>query len=210
MISKTRALAATVVLSCLIPLGGGCSGATGQPPAGSTVELQADYPSYDTDGLFGAATLIVVGTAIGSESTVVTPRYEVGDSPEDDPWFGLSDEEREHALAELQDAGIAATAVTFRVDAAYRGEVGPGQEITIMQTGGVLDGVDYQVSGETELAVGSSYLLFAKDSFDGAFAILGGSVGTYISSSDGGFAATATDSAAAGSFTASEVESLAG
>lgn len=161
---------------------GGCS--SEMPP--STVQMQADYPSYDERTLVAEATLIVEGTVLAAESTVLAPRYE-GDTPEENPQLGLSEDEKEQALQ--HDDGVAATAVTMRVDVSHRGSAETGQEIMVLQTGGVIDNVDYRVESEVRLIVGKSYLLFATDSYDGAFAILGGSAGTYLATDDGGFTA---------------------
>lgn len=181
-----------------------CSTTTSEPAEG-TVQLQADYPSYDIHGLIEEATLIVEGTALATEPTVLMPRYE-GDTPEENPLLGLSEDEKKRAIE--QDDGVPATAVAFRVDVVHQGVAEPGQEITIIQTGGVIDGVTYQVQGETMLATDESYLVFATDSFDGAFAILGGSAGTFVSSGDGVFTATDPETAPSQRFTTSEVESL--
>lgn len=182
-----------------------CSSATNEPAAGSTVELHADYPSYDTPGLVAESTLIVEGTALATEPTALTPRFE-GDTPEENPMLGLSEEELKAAMQE--DDAVAATAVTFRADTVHHGAVEPGQEITIIQTGGVIDGVTYEVPGEQMLTVGEDYLLFATDSFDGAFAILGGSAGTYVASGDDTFTAAVPENAPAPQFTRSQVASL--
>ncbi|WP_369369844.1 hypothetical protein AB1046_13620 [Promicromonospora sp. Populi] len=182
-----------------------CSSSAGEPTAGSTVQLQADYPSYDTPGLIAESVLVVEGTAVATEPTVLTPRHE-GDTPEENPLLGLSEEEVEAAMQD--DDAVPATAVTFRVDVVHRGAVEPGQEVTIVQTGGVVDGVTYQVVGDVMLAAGDDYLLFGTDSFDGAFAILGGSAGTYITSGEGVFAAAAPETAPAPEFTSVEVASL--
>jgi hypothetical protein len=197
---KLTLLAATTVLAL-----SACSTTTSEPAAGSTVQLQADYPSYDTRSLIKEATLIVEGTVLATEPTVLTPRFE-GDSPEENPLLGLSEEEKKRAIA--SDDGVAATAVTFRVDVLHRGVVKQGQKIIVIQTGGVIDGVNYHVEGEAMLAAGESYLLFATDSFDGAYAILGGSAGTYLSSRDGIFIAAAPEVAPSERFTTSEVASL--
>ncbi|MDO5737350.1 MAG: hypothetical protein Q4P15_12835 [Propionibacteriaceae bacterium] len=161
---------------------GGCS----SDPPPTTVQMQADYPSYDERSLVAEATTIVEGTVLATESTVLTPRYE-GDTPEENPLFGLSEEEKEQALE--QDDGVPATAVTMRVDVSHRGSPQPDQEIIIFQTGGVVGNVEYTVAAEPILTVGESYLLFATDSFDDAFVILGGSAGTYLATGDGDFSA---------------------
>lgn len=203
MQSRSRGL---VVLAAAVALAlSACSTTTSQAPEGSTVELQADYPAYDTATLFEEATLIVEGTALATEATVLTPRYE-GDTPEENPLLGLSEEEIRRAMA--QDEGIPATAVTFRVDAVHQGSVEPGDEITVIQTGGVVDGVTYLAVHEPLLVTGESYLLFVADGFDGAFAILGGSAGTYLSSGNGVFTAVNPEAAPSAGFTLAEVNSL--
>lgn len=203
MHTRTRKL--TLLTGAAVLALAACSTTTSEPAEGSTVQLQADYPSYDTDSLIEEATLIVEGTALATEPTVLMPRYE-GDTPEENPLLGLSEEEKKKAIE--QDDGIAATAITFRVDVVHKGVVEPGQEVTIIQTGGVIDGVTYQVEGLVMLATGESYLLFATDSFDGAFALLGGSAGTYLSSGNGVFTAVTPDTAPVQRFTTSEVASL--
>lgn len=177
--NRSRTLACVLLLALTL---GACSSATTEP----IVQMQADYPSYDQRSLVTEATLIVEGTVLGVENTVLTPRYE-GDNPEENPMVGLTEDEKRRAME--QDEGVAATAVMMRVDELYKGSAKQGQKITIFQTGGVIDNVEYKVEGEVKLAVGQSYLLFAADSFDGAFSILGGSAGTYLSTGDGVFTA---------------------
>lgn len=181
MTGKSCVWAFVGVVLMLLTLGG-CS--TDTPP--STVQMQADYPSYDESSLVAEATLIIEGTVVSTETTVLTPRYE-GDTSEENPQFGLSEEEKEQALQ--QDDGVPATAVTMRVDVSHRGSPQQDQEIIIFQTGGLFGDVEYTVEAEPRLIVGESYLLFASASFDGAFVILGGSAGTYLATDDGVFSA---------------------
>ena len=184
-----------------------CSSGTGGPAGATTVELQADYPAYDVPTLVEDASLVVEGTVLGTGSTVLRPRFE-GDTPQENPILGMSEQEKEEAIE--QDAGIAATAVTVRVDVAHRGAVRPGGEITVVQTGGVVDGVRYEVPGEALLATGTRYLLFAAAGADGTFVILGGSAGTYVADGDDSFTAAVPDLAPAAGFTTSEVGALLG
>lgn len=90
----------------------------------------------------------------------------------------------------------------------HHGQVKPGQEVTVMQTGGMIDGVTYEAEGEERLTVEVTYLLFAGDGFDGAFAILGGSAGTYVASEDGVFTAVNPQTAPTQQFTSAEVAAL--
>lgn len=177
-----------------------------EPAPGSTVQIQADYAAYSTtDSLAEEATLIVEGTAIAAEPTVLTPRFE-GDNPQENPLLGLSDEEKAEAIKETD--AIPATAITVRADVVHRGAVKAGQEFVVVQTGGVIDGVTYDVDGEADLAAGEQYLLFATDSFDGKYAVLGGAAGAYEASGTETFTATAPDVAPAAKLTSSEVDSL--
>lgn len=171
----------------------------------STVEVLADYPSFDKEGLIAEASLIVEGVAVSAEYTVLTPRYE-GETAEENPLLGLTEEEQKDAMA--QDEGVAATAVTFRVDVVHRGSVRQGEEVVIVQTGGVIDGVRYHVAEEVTLEPDSRYLLFGTDRFDGAYNILGGSAGTYLGEGDGEYVAANPDSAPFARLTASELSSL--
>ncbi|WP_147440498.1 hypothetical protein [Mycetocola tolaasinivorans] len=166
----------------------------------------ADYPPFDAGSLTQSADLIIEGTALSSEPTVLTPRYE-GDTAQENPILGLSEEEQKRVIAD--DEGVPATAVTFRVDTVHKGAVGVGQEIVILQTGGVVDGVTYKVREEDPLKTQESYLIFAGKSHDGAFYILGGSAGTYISTGDDTFSAVNPDTAPFSEIDSAEVANLA-
>lgn len=182
---------------------------TTEPAPGSTVQIQADYVAYGTtEALAGDATLIVEGTAVATEPTVLTPRFK-GDTPRENPLVGLSDEEMERAIEETE--AVPATAITMRADVVYRGSVEPGEEFVVVQTGGVVDGVTYDVDGEADLSVGDEYLLFATDGFDGTYAILGGSAGAYVADATNAerFVATAPEIAPAPELTSTDVDSLA-
>lgn len=202
---KRHSRISALLVSAALLILSACSTTASETADPSTIELQADYPSYDERSLVEEATLIVEGTVLATESTVVKPRYE-GDTPEENPLVGLSEEEKKKIIE--QDDGVAATAVTFRVDVVHQGDVESGQKITILQTGGVVDGVTYQVAGEAMLSVKESYLLFATSSFDGAFVSLGGSAGTYRSSGDGNFTAVNPETAPFKELSAAEVASL--
>lgn len=178
--------------------------ATGSP---EIVQIAGDYPSYDAGDLVDASTLIVEGTVIDTQPTELKPRFE-GDTPEENPLLGLSEEERVEAEANAES--LPATEVTFRADVVHRGNVETGQDIRIVQTGGQHNGVLFTIDGEVPLEVGKSYLLFAEDGFDGTFVILGGSAGTFQQTSPGQFIAAAPDMAPFSDLTTEQVQSLLG
>lgn len=165
----------------VVALGIACAAMLTLSACMSPVQMMGDYPSYTERSLVAESTLIVEGVAIASESTVITPRFE-GDTPEENPILGLSEEEQREAMEDAD--GVPARAVTVAVEVVHQGDVTPGEEITIVQTGGTVGGVSYSVDNEPPLSVGDSYLLFATDGFDGTFVILGGSAGMYVASDD--------------------------
>lgn len=176
-------------LTAAVLLSSAC-GAEPSTTASATVEVLADYPSYDEDQLFESATLIVEATVMSAANTVLMPQFE-GDTEEENPLVGLDVEGQEKALAEAE--GVPGTAVILRVDVVHKGLAGVGQEIVIMQTGGVIDGVTYAVSAEEPLQIEQSYLLFAVEGRDGTYSILGGSAGSYMSDGTGQFVAVNPD-----------------
>lgn len=175
--------------------------------AGPVVQMQADYPSYDTpESLLAEATIIVEGTVIGTETTVLLPRFE-GDTAEENPYQGVPADEQQKAIE--KDGGVPGTVVSLRVDAVHLGEVSVGDEVTFIQTGGVIDGVRYEVAGEANLTTNSHYLLFGADSVDGAFAVLGGAAGAYGVDGDA-FVAQSPEAAPVEKLTRSELQELMG
>jgi len=168
--------------------------------------MMVDYPYYELDEMVDQASLIVEATVVSSEYVVETPTYVPGDNPEEDPLYGLSEAEKAEALANV-DAFVS-TAVRLRLDTVHRGDLSPGQEITIMQTGGVLDGVAYVAHGEPILEPGDGYLFFATSRPDGAFHTLAGPAGIYAVSDDGSFTATSPGPAPADHLTAADLAEL--
>lgn len=164
-----------------------------------------DYPSYTERSLVSEATLIIQGIAVASESTVITPRFD-GDTPEENPILGLSEDEKRQAIEDAD--GVAATAVTVAVEVVHRGDVAPGEQITIVQTGGTIGGVSFTVDNEPPLSVGDSYLLFATDGFDGTFVILGGSAGMYVASDGDAYTPVNADAAPFARLTPADLERL--
>ena len=109
---------------------------------------------------------------------------------------------------EENDEGIPGTEVSFRVDVVHQGAAEPGQEIIIMQTGGVMRGVTYQLDAETPLEAGEKYLLFVSETFDDAYVVLGGSAGTYRLNGKNAYVAVNPDTAPTQRLTESEVDTL--
>lgn len=167
----TRRSVLTSVVFVGVVLTGCSSPAPGPAPTEQqVVQFMSDYPSYDQSSLFKAADLIVEGSPVKFEYAFVEPRYE-GGTPEENPLLGLSEAEIKAIID--QDRGVPCTFVTFRVTTAHKGDVSPGQEVVIIETGGEIDGVAYEPVGATPMAAGHNYLVFAAHSFDGEYATLG-------------------------------------
>lgn len=200
--------ALTVATAAVALLTSCAASPAGEPAPETTVQVMVDYPAYDDDGLLDEATLIVEGTVVSSVAAWRPPTEADGDTPEENPQLGLSEEEKAAALA--GDRGVVTTSVTFRVDTVHRGSVTAGQEITVLQTGGTVDGVTYRVDAEPPLQTQQHYLLFGVGTHgvDDAFVIIGGSAGAYASTGDGTFAAMNPTMAPFQTITRAEVISL--
>jgi hypothetical protein len=202
----TRISTLLVVIGSTGAVLAGCStDQTGDPGPGSTVAMTGDYVTYDEQTLVRDATLVVEGTPLSFEDRMIGPQFE-GDTPEENPLLGLSEEEKEKAIAEA--SGVPVTVVTFRVDVVHKGNVKPGDEITINQIGAVIDGVTYVQAEEVMLETKQNYLLFATDDLDGAYAILGGSAGMYVDAGDSTFAAAKPEMAPFETLTSPEIDTL--
>lgn len=164
--------------------------------AASPGQSSGDYPHYDRENLVSEATLIVEGEPVAAESTVLTPRHD-GETSEENPVLGLSEEEKQKVLSE--DGGIAAIAVTFRIDRAHRGDALPGDEVVIIQT---------DTAEEVPLQESEKYLLFTREGLDGTFVILGASAGAYISTDGESFTAVNPEEAPFATVTSGEVAAL--
>ena len=210
---RTKTLKLTALMGVLTLALGACSATADRPAPGSTVQMMGDYPSFsDAESLVGEADLVVEGTAVAVKYSMHKPsleEFEKGyDSDKNHPLFGLPDADRTKALEELaKDEGTPGTEVSFRVDAVHQGSARPGQVITVVQTGGIIDGVTYLLESEPTLAVGGHYLLFLAN-FSGALGILGGSAGMYRASENNSYVAVNRDMAPTQRFTTSELKDI--
>lgn len=182
-----------------------CSPGADEPRPGATIEIYSDYPEFNRSDLLNSATLIVEGTVTGTEYTVTEARFE-GDTPEENPLLGLSEKEKAKALAKQK--GSPTIVVRLRVDSVHKGDVKPGQTVSIVQSGGVINDVLYREIGNVILSRGEKYLIFGADSFDGAYYILGGTAGTYVEAEPGTFVAAVDATAPFETLTSTEVHSL--
>ncbi|SDD30051.1 hypothetical protein SAMN05216410_3143 [Sanguibacter gelidistatuariae] len=175
-----------VVIAVLAGLGA-CS-----PQEPEVVHMIADYPPYDLAGLYGEAALVVEGRVVSTASTLLLPQPPEGDTPEENPLLGLSDDEIKQALS--SDNGVPATEVRFEVTVVHHGDATPGDIVTFNQTGGRVDSTLYVDDAVPLVVSGSDYLLFLGQTGD-RLNILGGSAGLYEPSGAGTFTAVNPDHA---------------
>ncbi|PPG41385.1 hypothetical protein C5C30_08330 [Rathayibacter sp. AY2B5] len=173
MQSKAVARVAEVAMSLLLPITllAGCAGAPEQPVVERTAQMAVQYPFYDLPQLVQEADRIIEGTAVSTSDVIQYPTYE-GDDPLVNPLSDLSEEEQR---ASAREGAIAATEVQLEVTVVHKGAA--EEQITITQTGGVMDGVLYTTTQEPLLAPGTSYLLFLSDG-ERPY-LLGGGAGSY-------------------------------
>lgn len=152
MQSRAVARVAEVAMSLLlsITLFAGCAGAPEQPVIERTAQMAVQYPFYDLPQLVQEADRIIEGTAVSTSDVIQYPTYE-GDDPLVNPLSDLSEEEQRTAARE---GAIAATEVQLEVTVVHKGAA--EEQITITQTGGVMDGVLYTTTQEPLLAPGTS------------------------------------------------------
>ncbi len=199
---SARPVAAVLLPGLFVGLAG-CSAVA--PDPGVIVQLQASWPAYDQTSLVREATLVVEGSVVATDFTILLPGDD-GVTPGQNPLLGLSEAEKRAAIPDL--TGVPSTLVTVRVDTVYRGDVRPGGEVTIVQTGGRLDDQLYSAAAEPLLEANRTYLLFAAGSLDGAYAVLGGSAGTYVGTAEGAYRAVNPDLAPFDRLTRGEVARL--
>lgn len=205
---RTRVVPTLFAVLSVVSLAG-CASSVPDAAETEVVHFHADYPPYDQVSLIRDAVLIVEGTVVSVSPTTMAPRI-VGDTgtEEANPFAGLSEEELRVAEGELRDAGIPGALVTVKADAVIKGEVRPGEEFVILQTGGVQDGVEYRNEHAPILTPSDTYLIFAQASLDGRYAIVGGPAGMYRAQGDGRFSAVVPDMAPFATVDAEQVAAL--
>lgn len=149
MTTSRRAL---LMLGPAIPLLAACGSAStssSSPTAATTVSVNADYPEYESveEGT-AAADLIIAGTILTSRDDTLKPETVDSTDPAINPQAGTEDEPSDDAAT---DVPVTITDVRVRSVLAGTG-AHADQTIEVSQTGGLLDGVTYQVDGAEDLS----------------------------------------------------------
>ena len=119
-----------------------------KPNYDQTVKIQMDYPGYKSlENLKSRSDYIFIGQPMDNGEVVVDT------SNEDDPY------------------PLPETHYTLKVTDVIKGEV--GKKATLIQTGGVMDGVLYTAEDEPQIEYGKTYIVFAVGS-DGEYGALAG------------------------------------
>ncbi|QHC66981.1 hypothetical protein GSU68_10695 [Rathayibacter sp. VKM Ac-2759] len=177
MTTTNRGVTAATLAALALATAGCSATEAAAPEPTSTAETAIDYLYYDLPELVASADRIVEGTVVSTSSVTVYPTVEEGDDPLLNPMSDATQEEREQARLE---GAIAGTEVVIDVTATRKGD--SDSRITLMQTGGVLDGVLYRSDSAPLLVEGEDYLLFLSEGDRPS--TLGGGAGTYTVDDD--------------------------
>ncbi|WKK71612.1 hypothetical protein Q0F99_20255 [Rathayibacter oskolensis] len=177
MTTTTRGVTAATLAALTLATAACSATEAPAPEPTSTAETAVDYLYYDLPELVASADRIVEGTVVSTSSVTVYPTVEEGDDPLLNPMSDATQEEREQARLE---GAIAGTEVVIDVTATRKGD--SDSRITLMQTGGVLDGVLYRSDSAPLLVAGEDYLLFLSEGDRPS--TLGGGAGTYTVDDD--------------------------
>lgn len=147
---KRRSMLMAGAILPVIALASSCGApdeATKPKPEDELVELQADYPMYDSvDDAALASSLIVSGKTLASRSEMEVPIGSDSDDPNVNPQAGADD-------VDPKDLETPVTISTFLVEEIIKGEgVDVGDEIEVSQLGGEVEGVKYVESGATYIS----------------------------------------------------------
>ncbi|MBB1508223.1 hypothetical protein [Tessaracoccus sp. MC1756] len=137
------------------------SGAPTQTPAPpsptATVVVLASPVFYETIGDMAAKSDAMVSVRIvGSHGEMVLPDYSP-DDPLINPYAGTA---QTPSGAELRGLGTPSTVYDAVVTESFAGNLEAGDQIEILEVGGVVDGVAYEVGGTPELTSDLPDLLF--------------------------------------------------
>lgn len=155
----------------------------------TSVSIAVDGPWYSSLADLAKASVAVAKVEIiGSESQLEYPNFD-SDDPMINPYVGTDETPSD---AEIEAMAIPVTLHHVRVTSVEAGSLYPGDEIVISELGGVVDGVNYEVSDLPELS--QDQLLFLNVRPDGKYETVAGGQGRFVPDSAGGYvSATSPD-----------------
>jgi hypothetical protein len=135
-------------------------------PGLPVVELVGDWPYFDgIDAVIARSDAVVTATFLSSTSTVIYPDTS-GTDPETNPQAGVDLSPEQYARL-----GVTSTISLVRIDSCLSGSLREGDTISIIQTGGIRDGVMYRESSTTLLGEAPSpqLVLLLEQNLDGMY-----------------------------------------
>ena len=145
-ITTSCLLALCSVLACVT----GCAG-----PPDKEVHIYTEYPVYYTiEEAKDAASVIIEGKVVSSETAALDPTETLTDEQEMDP--------EQNPGGEVDIINIPYTIYTIEINQVYKGDVTVGNTIEMKQPGGVIDHVRCTAPDEAQIEIGSTYILFLE------------------------------------------------
>lgn len=156
-----------------------------QPSA--TAYIETDGPSYESlEELAKNSVAVVTVDILGSESALEYPSFD-SDDPMINPYAGTGESP---SREELEAMATPVTLHRVKATAVIGGSLRPGDEIVILELGGVVDGVDYEAADMPLL--GDDQLLFLDTTPKGRYFTVGGGQGRFNPDGKGGFVSALT------------------
>lgn len=152
-----------------------------------TAYIETDGPSYESvEELARNSVAIVTVDILGSESALEYPSFD-SDDPMINPYAGTGETP---SREELEAMATPVTLHRVTVTAVAGGSLRPGDEIVILELGGVVDGVDYEIADMPSLS--ADQLLFLDTTPKGRYFTVGGGQGRFNPDGKGGFVSALT------------------
>lgn len=152
-----------------------------------TAHMEIDGPSYSSWEELAAASVAVVSVEIqGSESGLEYPNFD-SDDPLINPYAGTG---RTPSPQEIEDMALPVTLTRAKISAVMAGDLYAGDEIVILELGGLVNGIKYEVTDVESLREGQ--LLFLIATPDGRYQTAGDGQGRFNPDGIGGFVSSAS------------------
>ncbi len=175
------------------------------PSAVTSVSIAVDGPSYSSIADLAKASVAVAKVEIiRSESQLEYPNFD-SDDPMINPYIGTGETP---SAAEIEEMAIPVTLHHVRVTSVEAGSLHSGDEIVILELGGVVDGVTYEVSDLPKL--NQEQLLFLNATPTGKYETVAGGQGRFIPDSQGGYVSATSPDLSIDAAGLSELPSLIG
>lgn len=155
-----------------------------RPTATETVTMQVDLPYYATvESLAERADAIVSVRVVDSRSGLDGPDLSSHD-PRVNPYVGAS---KTPSAAENEAMGVPITVYVVEITKAVAGPLAEHSTVEVVETGGLVGGVQYRVANLVPMSTAMPDLLFLEEVGGGRYASVGMWQGRFDKAEDGGY-----------------------